>query len=262
MSTTTIAAVVSGAIIASLLLVYFNQWRRRNNNAKRQQIVHLSNQTKRFDSLARNIPSQYMDKKIHLMLVQAGTNALNTLKQLETSTKTDSQLKEFSLLAEKIKAGETIAPPLDPGNEQAAKDLRTELQSLFKFIGIRAKGGQLDKKYANQQLLKTQYFINKSLADAHILRANEAEKNQKPRVAIHHLHDAIAAFSKLASNPKVQEHIADYRQRIVRIEEQASQQSKNSSDSTPATTANNLSSQLEEMANTESEWKRKQDYED
>jgi hypothetical protein len=262
MSATTIAAVTAGFIIAGLLLIYLYQWRQRTNDERRRQVSNLANRVKRLDTLARSIPAQYIDKKIHLLLVQSGTDAIKKLNELEPRKKHGTSPEAFALLADSIKSGQFIAPAIDPSNEKSGKELRQNLQTLFKFIEKLAKSGRIDKKFANQQLIKTQYFLAKSLADAHVKRADLAEKEQKLRIAIHHLHDAITAYSKAAKNPLAQQSITKYRQRIAQLEVAANKLSQAKTAGSAKSNANSLSDQLEELEGKEAEWKRKQDYED
>ncbi len=259
MSATATIALIVGLIIAGLLLIYFNQWRKRQNDEQRRKINALSARLRQLDTMARSIPSDYVDIKILTAIAQAGVATLNEMHELEPKNEVAVKKEEWALLVDKVKSGQPIAPKMNPANEAAGKELRKNLQALFKFIERQIKSRKIEKAFGNQQLIRTQFFIAKSLADAHGMRANQAEKQQKYRVAIHHLHDAIEAYSRVASNPMAQQAITEYRTQITKLDIAANKLSQSKS-AVAKTNNNTLSAQLDQMVDKEDEWKRKQDY--
>jgi len=259
MSTISLVAGAVGIIIAILLLL--QQWQQRSKDSQRRDLKALANRAKNLSSLAQSIPPDYIDKKILLLLLQTAKERWHQLNQVDGKHSYQSQIEDLDLLVDNVKAGQVIAAPLDPGNEIHGREFRKNLKSLFKFIEVQGKTGKLDQTMANQQLLRTQFFLCQSLANAHIVKADQAEKLQKYRVAIHHLYDATEALKKVANNPLAQEAMADFQQRMTLLEAKARKQTQANSGivTTPQNTS--LSEQLNELDKKEMEWIRKQEYE-
>lgn len=261
MSAIVLSAGGVGLLITFLLVVYLTQIRRRNADEKTRRIKRLSGQQKAVTALIRSIPSPYIDKKVLALLVQTKKEFVQQIKAIDPQGNYNVQLEECAVMGEAIKSGQAIAPVVDPANEQSGKELRQNLKKLFKFIENNSKKGRMDKKFASQQLHNTQLHIAQSLADAHGHRAKAAEKGNKFRVAIHHLHDGIEVLAKVAHQPQAKRKIELFQQSIAALEAKAQKHSNAKVGKVPENTANSLNNQLEELQKEEDEWRRKQDYE-
>ena len=260
-TTTTIAAIV-GLVITILVLIYLHQWRQRTNDAKRRQLNVLNSKLRQYEAIIKGIPSQYADKSVLSLVAQAGCESVDRLIDIESKNKYGKLKEDWILLADRIKSGESLAPAINPADEAAGKELRQHLQTLYKFIEKQIKLRKIEKSFGTRQLMNIQFILSKSLADAHVARAKLAEKQQKHRVAIHHIHNAIEAFSKLSQNPMAQKAIIEYREMINKLDKEADKISESKVQGVKQDTENTLSSQLDELSDDEDVWKRKQDYDD
>lgn len=261
MSTTSLMAGAVGTITAMLLLVFIHQWQQRSKDSQRRDLNTLANRAKNLSSLAQSIPHNCIDKKVLLLLLQTAKERWHQLKRVDSKHSYQNQIEDLDLLVDNVKAGQAIAAALDPGNEIQGKEFRKNLKSLFKFIEIQGKTGKIDRATVNQQLLKTQFFLCESLANAHIVKADQAEKLQKYRVAIHHLYDATEVLKKVANNPLAQEAMADYQQRMTLLDAKARKQTQSKSEAVTTPQNTSLSEQLNELDEKQMDWRGKQDYE-
>jgi len=260
MSSTHITAIIGGIIITILLLVYVHQWREKLKDARQRQLNALRDRFQRLQRMAKGIPSNCLPKEIGFLIVSQAQETLKELASLDQEGNMKEKLKEWETIRQGIESGNLI-PPIDPKSETAQAELRKDLKLLFKFIDAQIKKGRLDKKLGAKHLLQTQFLITKTLADSHVIKAKEAHRAEKFRVAIHHYHDAIHAYAPLEKSALAQKTIASYRLHIKELDKFATDASKSS---LPAQgiQGNTLGSQLDEMMDEEEKWKRKQNYDD
>ena len=262
MSATYITAIIGGIIITIMLLIYLHQWREKSKDARQRQLNNLLDRSRRLQRMATGIPSNYLPKEIGFMIV---SRAIDTLKELESLGQKDrlkERLEEWEVIKQGMDSG-NLVPPIDPKNEAAQSELRKDLKLLFKFIDAQIKKGRLDKKLGARHLLQTQFLVSKTLADSHVVKAKEAHRAEKFRVAIHHYHDAIQAYAPLEKNALAQKTIASYRMHIKELDKFATDASKSkSAQPVQGTQGNTLGAKLDEMMDEEEKWKRKQNYDD
>ncbi|OZG73716.1 hypothetical protein BTA51_07835 [Hahella sp. CCB-MM4] len=263
MSATYITAIIGGIIITVLLLTYVHQWREKSKDARQRELNTLTDRSRRLRRIAIGIPSQYMPKEIGMLLVSRGQETLKELAGYGYKEGLTEKMEEWEIIKQGTQKGDLVPMP-NPQDESSQVELRKNLQLLFKFIEAQVKRGRIDKKLGTKYLLQTQYLLAKTLAESHSIKAKQAHKAGKLRIAIHHYHDAVHAFNKLENNPLAQKTIAAYRLRIKELDKLATQESatKSQQGAAPSSAGNKLSSQLEEMMDEEEKWKRKQNYDD
>ncbi len=262
MSATYITAIIGGIIICIMLLIYVHQWREKSKDARQRQLNTLMDRSRRLHRMATEIPSNYLPKEIGFMIVSRAQDTLKELASLGQKDQLKEKLDEWEAIKQGMSTGNFVAS-IDPKNEGAQVELRKNLKVLFKFIDAQIKKGRLDKKLGAKHLLQTQYFVSKTLADSHVLKAKEAHRAEKFRVAIHHYHDAIQAYAPLEKNPLAQKTITSYRMHIKELDKYATQASKSkSAQPEKDNQGSTLGAKLNEMMDEEEKWKRKQNYDD
>ncbi len=265
MSATTIVATITGVIIGIIMLVYVSQYRQRTQDARQREINALQDRLRQFKMLAGALPQQYITPAVRILLGQRAIESLERLGQLDRPDNVQDQVLEWKAYQDSAKQAATSnqSASAQPPGQTAVKDIRQMLKILYHFIESQIKHGRIDKASGAQNLQQTLFFMSKVLADAHVAKARQVLKDHRYRIAIHHYHDAVAAYAPIASNPLAQKTLENYRQQIKELEKQATaaQEAKNLAPS-PTTTTTQLGAELEQLVSKEGTWKKKQTYDD
>ncbi|MBU6950714.1 hypothetical protein [Hahella sp. HN01] len=258
MSATNITALIGGVIILVLLLIYLGQWREKAKDARQRQLNALLDRLRLLKALATGLPPQYAAKDIRLLVVARAQETIKELANLGHRGDHESQAEEWEVIKENINS-QADFPQLDLQNQAVMQEVRKLLKGLYKFIEVQVKKGRIEKKAGVKHLLNTQFLIVRSLADSHVNKAKHALATNRPRVAIHHYHDAIEALGKIEKNPLAQKSMLIYRQRIKELEKLATEAAQTKSEAV-AEGSDRLSAQLDKMMTEEEKWKKKQSY--
>jgi hypothetical protein len=267
MSAITIAAAIGGTIITVIVLVYVSQYRQRTQDARQREMNTLQEKLRQFKMLATALPPQFITPQIKVLLGQRAIETLERLGQLDRPDDFQDQIVEWKAYQESAKAaptaqqGKNAASPT--GNQIAVTETRHLLKILYRFIESQIKHRRLEKAIGAQNLEQTLYFISKVLADAHVAKARQVYKDGRYRIAIHHYHDAISAYSPLPNNAQAQKVVEQYRLQIKELEKQATaaQEAKNMAAPSAAATTQ-LGADLENLVTKQDTWKKKQTYDD
>ena len=111
-------------------------------------------------------------------------------------------------------------------SEAKAKEVRSYLEILHRFIQSQHKAKRLSAGSTKKYLDHITLSICQSKADLYCGRAEAANANGKPRVAIHNYHSAIDAFKEFATLPQAAKAIALYKAKIKALDEVADQHNK------------------------------------
>lgn len=260
MSSITIAAIVGGGIIAVILVVYLQQYRQRAADAKRRMVNTLQDRHRQYTLMASSLPAPFISPEVKAILAKRAIATLEELGQLGSPSEYQDQIEEWKTYADNAgKENQTVKPAV---NGAAVQEIRRLLKVLYRFIESQIKKGRLDKASGARNLENTLYLIGKVLADAHVVKAKSALKAGRFRVAIHHYHDAIAAYSQIPNNALAKKTVVLYRQQIKDLEKQATEALEAKSGATKASADDKLSAQLDDMVSKEDTWKKKQAYDD
>lgn len=261
MSSITIAALVGGGIIAVILLVYISQYRQRTADTRQRLVNTLQDRHRQFALISSSLPPAFISPEVKAVLATRAISTLEELGRLGRPSDYQDQIEEWKTYLDNAnnppEGNKTIA------NGAAVQEIRRLLKVLYRFIESQMKKGRLDKATGTRNLENTLYLMAKVLGDAHVVKAKAALKSERYRVAIHHYHDAVAAYAKLPNNALAQKTVLLYRQQIKELEKQATTalQSKNAT-ATSQTTDTRLAAQMDEIVSKEDTWKKKQAYDD
>lgn len=256
------AAAIGGIIITIIVLVYVSQYRQRAQDARQREMNALNEKLRQFKMLATALPQHFIAPDIKVLL---GQRAIETLKRLGDLDKPDNiqdQIVEWQTYQDNAKNNAQAASGKQHINPTAIKEIRHLLKVLYRFIESQMKRGRIEKGAGAQHLEQTLFLISKVLADAHVVKAKQVLKEGRFRIAIHHYHDALAAFNPIPNNPLAQKIILLYKQTIKDLEKQATAAQEAKNISAPPAANTQLGAELDQMMNKQDTWKKKQAYDD
>jgi len=215
MQTIHIVILVFGFICLCIFAVFMAQARERARIEKIRKTNQLSERHRRMQQLLYDLPPQYLNNELRIMIAQRSVDTVNELIKLQDNTKLQKYLADDVQFLTELKEKNPTFKPVPIQTEAKAKEVRNSLEVLHKFIETQLKQKRVDVSTA----------ICQSRADLFIGLA-EASMKTKPRVAIHNLHSAIDAYKEFSKHPQAVKVIASYRIKIKELEALAVQNSQ------------------------------------
>lgn len=260
MSGTTITFVIFGALCVLIGLVYLSQMRERARIEKIRKTNMLTERHNRMQLLLHELPPQYLNNELRIMISERSIETLNELSSLKGDEKLKQQLSQEQTFLTQLREKNPKFKAVNVQNEAKAKDVRVLLESLSRFVQNLNKRKRLDNNSTKKYLSHIEFSIGQSRADLFTARADAADKGGKPRVAIHNYHNAIDAFKALTNNPQAAKTIALYKAKIKELEQSAAHK-PDSPDSENKTAAAGNKEWDSFMKDDEDGWQKKNDYE-
>lgn len=254
----TVAIVV--IICVSVIAIYIAQAREKARLEKIQKINAFNERHQKLQRLLHELPPQYLSDELRMLIVQKSIETLNRLLELKPSKRFEADLLADEEYLTNLQSNKLKLQPVKVNDPEKAKEVRSMLETLFKFVQTQAKQRQLDPGRAKQYLQHISYAAAKSRADGLVDKAEHALKAGKPRVAIHAYHTAIEAFKNIKDSPKAAQDVAEYRQRIKALEQDADKHNQEVKAKAQAKIEGN--DQWNEFLGDEGEWKKKNAYDD
>ncbi|MFT7185283.1 MAG: hypothetical protein ACI84K_000658 [Pseudohongiellaceae bacterium] len=261
MSGTTITFIIFGAVCFFIGLVYLSQMRERARIEKIRKTNSLTERHNRMQLLLHELPPQYLNNELRIMISERSIEAINELSSLKGDDRLKQKMSQEQEFLTQLREKNPKFKPVIVQNEAKAKDVRVLLESLSRFVQNLNKRKRLDANSTKKYLNHIEFSIGQSKADLFTARAEAANKAGKPRVAIHNYHNAIDAFKALSNNPQATKTTARFKTKIKELE-QSAQQPKGTQAKTPNKPADNSSEWDSFMKSDDEDWqKKKNDYE-
>jgi len=225
MPTTTITFIIFGVICLCIGAIYFAQARERARVEKIRRTNMLNERYKRMQQLLHELPPQYLNNDLRIMIAERSVETLNDLIRMNNDNRHKNYLADDHEYLKQLREKNPKFKPVPVQTEAKAKEVRSILEVLQRFIQTQHKNKRINGSAANKYLDQITLSICQSKADLHCSRAAAANKIGKPRVAIHNYHGAIDAFKTFAQHPQAAKAIAGYKAQIKALEKLAEQQS-------------------------------------
>lgn len=241
--------------------MYLSQARERARIEKIRRINIYSERYQRMQQLLHDLPPQYLNNELRIMIAERSAETLKELIRLKNDPKHESYLTTDLEYIKQLRENNPKFPKVAINSEVKAKEARNNLEVLQRFIESQYKNKRLSGANAKKYLDYISFSLCQSKADLFCTKA-EAAIATKPRVAIHNYHCAADAFKPLANHPQAAKAIQQLRAKIKALETQANEQNKaaqGNSPSSPESKNSEWDSFLEEKDTT---WKKKNTYDD
>ncbi len=275
MSSSMIAVAVISTILGLLVLVFIVQMRQRVQDDRIRLIHTLVDRRHRLREILDQLPPFYISPAIRIRLLERLIKTAEALLAIQKNAISGEDLQQLN--AELSAA--RLHPTPDHGEitiptAQRAKEIRSLLESLYRFIETEKQEHRLEGPIAQHNLAQTSFLIARTGADFHASRAKTAIKEGKLRLAIDHYHNAIDAMAKLQGHPQAHQHVLNFRNVIKELDRRASANSSTNDNATPRAEPqaeptpmaeddpNLLSEQWDRLVTEEDNWKKRKSYDD
>jgi hypothetical protein len=260
MSATTITAVIVMIICVSVGLIYLAQARERARVERIRKINLFSDRYRKMQQLLHELPPQYLNNELRLLVVERSIETLNELLSLKPDSNFQQALEQDTDYARQLRENNPKFQPVAVRDEATAKNVRLLLDILFRFVENLGRRKLLPGTSANKYLEQIRFAACQSRADMFLARAEQAKKNGKLRVAIHNFHNAVDAYKEVASHPQASEAIKQFRHSIRTLEAEADHQKQQQQSQTQ--TRLETSSEWDSFLKEDDSWKKKKGFED
>ncbi|KZZ19289.1 hypothetical protein A3749_21085, partial [Oleiphilus sp. HI0078] len=226
MSTTTITIAIVAIIFLCIGAIYISQARERARVERIRKTNVLTERHNRMQQLIHDLPPQYLNNELRIMIAERSVETLNELIILNKTERLQGYLTADHDYLKNLRENNPKFPAVPVKTEAKAKEVRGYLEVLQRFIQSQHKAKRLNAGSAKKYLDHISLSICQSKADLFCGRAEAANANGKPRVAIHNYHSAIDAFKEFAKHPQAAKAIALYKAKIKALDEVADQHNK------------------------------------
>ncbi len=269
MSSSLIAIIIISTIVALLALVFLIQMRQRVQDDRVRLVNTLVDRRHRLRDILDQLPPSYISPAIRIRLLERLIETSEALAAIRKNAVSGDDLQnlnaELSAAREQThpNSHEVVIP-----NEQRAKEIRTLLKGLYRFIEVEKQEHRLDGAVAQQNLRDTSFLIARTAADFQVSQAKRAINQGKLRVAIDYYHNAIDAMAKLHEHPEAYQRLLEYRRIAKELDREASTDADKviepQAEPVPVREEdpNVLSEQWDRLVSEEDKWKKRKSYDD
>ena len=260
MPTTNITLIIFGVICLCIGTIYFAQARERARIEKIRKTGLLNERHRRMQQLLYDLPPQYLNNELRAMIAERSVDTLNQLIRLNNDERVKGYLAADHEYLKQLREKNPRFKPVPVQTEAKAREVRGILEILQRFIQTQQKNKRINAVIAKKYQDHITISICQSKADLLCTRAEAANKNGKPRVAIHNYHGAIDAFKEYAQLPIAAKSIAGFRAKIKALEALAAQQSQKSDAEGDASSGNKEWDSF--LGDKDDDWQKKNQYDE
>lgn len=260
MSAVTITIAIGSLVCAGMALVVYVQAREKAKIQKVRMVSTLNDRYHNIQLILSDMPPQYMDNNLRVILHEQCIRCLQELGKLKPSPKHAAYIAESEQNIKELREKNPKFPAAKLDSAEKTKEVRVHLQNLYKLMHLWHRKGTLDQQTAQQYIQHIAFLARQSKADLFAEKARQAADSQKPRVAIHNYHSAIEALKEFASHPVAAQNIAHYRAQMVELNKVADKRAIELKEKAKAKMETN--EKWDEFLTDDNEWQKKNDYDD
>lgn len=257
MDTTTIVLLLIGIVVISVVIVVLSQMRERAKIERVRRVTALEDAYNRARRLYDELPAQYMNRDIKLLLLDRMEDACHQLSQEKSKLPVRNWLSDITTHKQNVVEGTDEHPDIRVDTPDKANYVKELLQSLYKLVEFLHKAGKINANSARNHLRYVLFLIHKTHADLHVFQARDHIRQSQLRKAIHAYHLAASEMAKSSENTLAQKAVQSFKQRIRELEsELASGENTRSAEQ-----QNKLDKDWDTFLHDQT-WKKKADYDD
>lgn len=263
MSVTAITITIILIILGSITVLFVSQAREKARIEKIRKTNALQDKYRRLQRFITEIPPQYLNKELRIMILDGCIDALTQLRTLKPSQELEAKFTATSASLKEAKESTQNPKPIPVKDDASAKEVSKLLELLFRFIERQRATKKIDPTISKKYLVYINYLISKSKADIAIKKAKESQQAGKLRVAIHNYHNAVSEMTRIKDNPLAIKAIKSYRIKIKELEALADQEGKAPTDD-EQNKEDSLNKEWDSYLDKDEEdpWKKKNAYDD
>ncbi|MEH6670762.1 hypothetical protein [Halopseudomonas sp.] len=256
MSPLLIGALVAGGVLLLLSIGFISHGLERARIEKARSIAELTARLKVCRTINGQLPGQYMSPELKTLLIGLEISLLEKLTRLDRKDERAQQMLESARQELKKPEVNVGNPPVKMESEVQAKDARLMLENLHSLLKQAHRERMIDQLTLQQWSEQIrQYLLATSLEVFEVL-ARQGMRQGKPRVAKLQYERAIAYLHQ-QNDPTLANQILRFKDLL----KQAAAATVRSEQATSADSSE-LSAGLQELEQTDEEWKKKAVYDD
>lgn len=260
MSAVTLTIAIGSLICVGIALIVFVQAREKARLEKLQRISNLTDRYQNVQLILSDMPPQYIDNALRVMLLERSIQCIQELDTLKPSPKHAGYISEDEASIAEIRKNNPKLSPVRIDSTEQARDIRVLLQNLYKLLHLWRKRGQISPEQAQKYMGHVAFLARQSKADLFANKAAQAARAGKPRVAIHNYHSAIELLSEVATHPAAEASITAYRSKMSELKKIADQNTEKLKAKAQEAIKND--DQWNDYLTPEDDWKKKNSYDD
>ncbi len=256
MSPLLIGSLVAGGLVILLAIGFISHTLERSRLERARQIAELRSRLRYCDSVAAQLPGQFMSPELKSVLLTMQQNLLDKLQKLDRKeSRYAGQLEDIQ---QQLASGELKIdnPPVSLANEEQAREARLQLENLHKLLTQASKEGQIDKAALQQWSARIQQYLVTTALELFQSLARQGMQQGKPRVAKLQYERAIAYLQK-QNDPAYAEHLVR-----LRVQLRDAEHAVMRSEQTTTTDSSELVAGLDALEQDDDAWKKKAVYDD
>ncbi|WP_372964623.1 hypothetical protein [Marinobacter sp.] len=218
MEPTTIVLILAAIVAISLVIIVFSQMREKARIERVRKTTAQQDSYNRASRLLTEIPGQYLNTDLKLILLKQMEDACNALLALKSDKPVDKWLESVKQIQQQVISKTDRYPPVKIDSPEKASYVKELLHSLFKLIESMHKSGRVDSATAKQNLKYVLFLIHKTHADLHVFQARDYIRHNETRKAIHAYHLASTEMGKSKDNALALKAVKSFRIRIKELE--------------------------------------------
>ena len=207
-----LSILVCGAFIAQTI-----QQRREQHN---RLLAALRAKSRRFKMILAGCPKGFLSRDLTILVLRSLIDANEKLSRLEPSQSSHTQdIKLFS--AELSEAQHQTAQPDSAPitNPLQMQELKACLEELGRYIANLETKQALPVKQTNIFKAQIKYLMFKLTIESNELQAQNAQENNKPRLALHHYEIAFNLIMKNAKGSALEAKLPKLEERLRQLKE-------------------------------------------
>ena len=229
MSTVVIVAILAGALFVLISIAVTLQSIEKNRKEKRRLENALNARARNFQYLLDGFPQGFLSRDLQVLVCKCLADAYEQLVQIDP--KNGTYQKQRDLNAERLnqfKQKPAGSQAVSLGDLEKIKEVQKLLGSLHKFVAKLMEGKRITAPEAKAYSQQIQHLMLQTTTDGLNLQALEAIKDQKPRLAAHHLQVAIDKLTRANVGGKYSSQLAGFQQQLEQLQQEAEQMEEES----------------------------------
>lgn len=255
MDSTVVVLLLAAIVTISIIIIAFSQMRERIRIERARKITAMEDSYKRASRLMYELPGQYLNTDLKLLLIRNMEDACRALVALRSGSAVASWQASVRELRQQVESNDDSRPPVKIDSAEKSGYVQELLQNLFRMIESMHKAGQIDGPTARKNLKVVLFLVHKTRADLHVFQAREHVRQNQIRQAIHAYHLASTEIGKSRDNPMATKAVKSFRTRIKELEAMEKDPGTEKSDAEPS----KLDREWENFLGDDG-WRKKADY--
>ncbi len=227
MSTSVIVALIAAGLFILVSFAVIMQSIEKNKQEKRLLESSLLARARNFQHLLEGFPDGFLGRDLQLLVCKCLLDVYQQLGQLRPNS---SEYKKFqAVYAERIeqqKNSSSNNPRVSLSNQQQIREVQKLLTTLHSFIAKLVTAKSISNAEAVAYSKQVKRLMAQTTIDGLVSAINEAFKENKEKLALHHMKNAVTKMSELNGDGSYSNHINEFNERIASLEQELDVQDK------------------------------------